>query len=179
MKAFTQNRLKNCPRSVYILLPDDDLLGSSDFPDSCFIKFPKGFQTFQDFDIKSHIFLTKLSEEEIEIKVINSQISKLLIDGSANSAEDCPYFLIYFTSNCELFHLFRILLINFVFYLGLSHNLRDWGLEKNLEELVFPSEKAIQKKGFTLIINQMEFELKAMVYSPPQKGRKCVQIAML
>jgi hypothetical protein len=37
------------------------------------------------------------------------------------------------------------------------------GAWQHLEDLGFPSEKAIQKKDFTLMVNQMEHIFEAMV----------------
>ena len=71
---------------------------------------------------------------------------------------------------------------NLVFQLGASHTLRNvvctifthhfgnstdmsnCGAWKHLEALSFPSEKAIQRNEFNLIINQVECVFEGMVY---------------
>jgi hypothetical protein len=71
---------------------------------------------------------------------------------------------------------------NIIFQLGVSHTLwniasaifshhfgnasdsKDCGAWQYLQALGFPAEKAIQKKDFTLMVNQMEKVLESMLY---------------
>ncbi|KNE86648.1 hypothetical protein PSTG_19989, partial [Puccinia striiformis f. sp. tritici PST-78] len=52
----------------------------------------------------------------------------------------------------------------FTHHFGDSSDQSDTGAWQYLEALGFPSEKAIQKKDFTLMINQMEKILEATFY---------------
>ena len=52
----------------------------------------------------------------------------------------------------------------FSHHFGMVTDTNDCGAWQHLEALGFPAEKAIQKKDFTLMINQMERVFEANVY---------------
>jgi hypothetical protein len=52
----------------------------------------------------------------------------------------------------------------FSHHFGHPEDMNDCGVWQQLEALGFPSEQAIQKKDFTLMINQMERVFEANVY---------------
>jgi hypothetical protein len=52
----------------------------------------------------------------------------------------------------------------FTHHFGNTSNSMDCGSWQYLQALGFPAEKAIQKKDFTLMVNQMEKVLESMLY---------------